>query len=46
MVARGGAIWFFKLMGPRELVAGQKPALESFVRSVRFTNESAANPHG
>lgn len=33
---RGGTTWFFKLTGPDPLVADQKAAFESFVRSIKF----------
>lgn len=36
MAARGEQTWFFKLMGPADLVLKQQPAFESFLASVRF----------
>lgn len=36
VATRGETTWFFKLTGPDTLVAAQRPAFESFVRSVRF----------
>ena len=33
---RSNESWFFKMIGPAELVGRQKPAFESFVRSVKF----------
>ncbi len=33
---RGGRQWFFKMIGPADLVGKQKPAFEAFVKSVRF----------
>jgi len=39
---RGGKVWFFKMMGPAELVGSQKPAFLGFLKSVTF----AAAPQG
>jgi hypothetical protein len=36
VVRRGPQTWFFKLLGPAELVARQKPVFEAFVKSVHF----------
>jgi hypothetical protein len=36
IASRDGQTWFFKLTGPDPLVAEQKPAFETFVRSIRF----------
>ena len=36
IVPHQGRFWFFKLMGPAELVAGQKENFQAFVRSVEF----------
>ncbi len=33
---RGGITWFYKLTGPDPLVAEQKAAFESFIRSIEF----------
>ncbi len=33
---RGEQTWFVKMLGPTDLVAKQKPAFESFVKSLRF----------
>lgn len=33
---RDGVTWFYKLTGPDEVVARQRDAFESFVRSIRF----------
>lgn len=33
---RGGMTWFYKLTGPDPLVAQQKAAFESFIRSIEF----------
>jgi hypothetical protein len=41
VLPRGGQTWFFKMSGPAEAVAKQKPAFEAFVKSVRF--EGGAN---
>lgn len=38
MLARGGAIWFFKLTGDRDLVADQRDEFQSFLKSVQFTD--------
>jgi uncharacterized protein (TIGR03067 family) len=35
-VTRGRLTWYFKLDGPSDLVAAQKPAFDGFLRSVRF----------
>ena len=35
--------WVFKLMGPADVVGAQKPAFETFIRSIRFG--AAADPH-
>lgn len=44
IVPRGGQTWFFKMMGPADVVAKQKPAFEAFVRSVQFAERPGANP--
>lgn len=36
MVNRGRQVWFFKLMGPDDVVAEQKPSFDLFVKSVKF----------
>jgi hypothetical protein len=36
MLTRGEAIWFFKLTGDRDLVAGERDNFKSFLKSVRF----------
>jgi hypothetical protein len=36
--------WFFKLAGANDLVQGQKPAFDAFVRSVHFDNTAAPPP--
>jgi hypothetical protein len=36
VVKQGDRVWFFKLMGPADLVAEQKQAFDQFVESVRF----------
>ncbi len=41
---RTGVTWFFKLMGPGDLVGKQKSAFETFVKSVRFQEDKGA-PH-
>ncbi len=35
VLSRPGETWFFKLMGPDALVAGQKPAFLDFLRTVK-----------
>jgi hypothetical protein len=42
MVKRGERTWFFKMLGPRELVARQKSAFEAFVGSVKFAGGRGA----
>jgi hypothetical protein len=32
----GGELWFYKLTGPADTVAAQRPALEAFLKSVHF----------
>ena len=39
---RGRKVWFFKMMGPADLVGAQKKAFEGFLRSVAF----ASSEHG
>jgi hypothetical protein len=47
LLVHGGASWFFKLAGDRELVAAQKPAMLDFLKSVSFVNgDGAMSPHG
>jgi hypothetical protein len=36
VLKRDNASWFFKLLGPAEVVAKQRAAFEAFVKSVRF----------
>ncbi len=36
VIPQGERMWFIKMMGPAEKVAGQKENFEGFVRSVRF----------
>jgi hypothetical protein len=36
MAPRGDLVWFFKMLGPAQAVAGQKAAFEAFVQSVHF----------
>jgi len=35
-VTRGDQVWFFKLLGPADLVGKEKPAFEALLKSVRF----------
>ena len=37
MVPREGETWFVKMMGSKEVLELHKPALESFVKSIRFS---------
>ena len=39
-VPKGGYTWFFKMTGPTDLLAKQKPAFEGFVASVAFGGEA------
>jgi hypothetical protein len=41
-IPQGGSIWYFKILGPAELVGRQKAAFEAFMSSVRFQG----GPHG
>lgn len=34
-------VWFFKIIGPAAVVAEQRPAFETFLKSVRFTAQAA-----
>jgi len=43
MVAHAERTWFFKLMGPAQVVAGNQPAFERFLSTVHFT-DGAAEP--
>ncbi len=42
MVTAGDRVWFFKLTGNRETVAGQRDNFMSFLKSVRFSAEGGA----
>ncbi len=42
IAARGEKTWFFKMIGPADLVDKQKPAFEAFVKSVTL-GESTGN---
>ncbi len=44
---RSGKVWFFKVMGPADLVGSQKAAFLQFLKSVRFAAPAAgdARPH-
>ncbi len=44
IVPHRGQTWFFKMMGPADLVEKQKPAFEAFLKSVRFDGGSGAKP--
>jgi hypothetical protein len=43
-VEHAGQTWFFKMLGPAEVVGKQKANFEAFVRSVRFDEAGGANP--
>jgi hypothetical protein len=43
MVVRGDVTWFFKMLGPADLVDKQKSTFETFARSVRFDGGPGAN---
>jgi len=43
MLRRGDTIWFFKVIGDRELVAAQRQNFESFLKSVRFSDDGGAS---
>jgi hypothetical protein len=36
LVTAGDTVWFFRMIGPADVVAQQKSALQSFVQSVQF----------
>ncbi len=38
-VPHAGRMWFFKMTGPKDLVAAQKDAFKAFVTSVQFAGE-------
>lgn len=42
MVRKGDTIWFFKLLGDRDLVAAERNNFESFLKSVRFSGDGGA----
>jgi hypothetical protein len=44
LLPRAGATWYFKMTGPADLVGRQKPALEAFLKSVRFGGEERGHP--
>jgi hypothetical protein len=39
--AIGGELWFYKLSGPSETVAAQRPAMEAFLKSIQFASATA-----
>jgi hypothetical protein len=43
MVTIGGRIWFFKLTGDRELVAGEQERFQQFLGSLQFTPAGGAS---
>ena len=40
MASAGGDLWFFKLLGPSDVVAAQKANFESFLNSVELTADA------
>ncbi len=42
IIARNGRVWFFKLVGPEEPVAGQTERFRKFIESVRFGDDGAS----
>ncbi|MCE9546957.1 MAG: hypothetical protein K8T25_15900 [Planctomycetia bacterium] len=40
IISYGEKTWFFKFIGPDELVTREAPAFERFVRSIRFTEKA------
>jgi hypothetical protein len=44
MVPFGGSTWFFKLMGPDDLVAKEKPAFDSFLATIKPAASSPSMP--
>jgi hypothetical protein len=36
MLAKGGEVWFFKLIGPAKTVADQRTNFDSFLKSIQF----------
>ena len=41
-VTQPDSTWYFKILGPADLIGRQKPAFEAFMSSVRFQR----GPHG
>ena len=47
VLGHSGVTWFFKMIGPPEVVTAQKPALLDFLKSVSFVaGAGVASPHG
>jgi len=42
IVMRAGNVWFFKLRAPSALAAREKPAFETFLRSIQFSSSDGA----
>jgi hypothetical protein len=40
----GGSTWFFKMIGPSDVVGPQKAAFEAFVKSVKFNGSTGGRP--
>jgi len=43
---RGNTVWFFKMMGPADLVGAQKDAFKGFLASVTFTGSADMGSRG
>lgn len=43
ILPQGERTWFFKMIGPADVVARQQAAFEAFVKSVRFAGDTGAN---
>lgn len=41
IIDRGQRVWFFKLMGPDEIVGPQKEKFDAFIRSIRFDGKQS-----
>ena len=45
LVKRGGVTWFYKLVGPDEVVGPESERFEAFTRSTRFIHDDSAHNH-
>jgi hypothetical protein len=43
MLSRDGATWFFKMTGPEDLVAKEKPRFKELLQSIQFKTAEAGN---